>query len=48
MNYEELRDHEKELYDIFVQSLQEVEFDGDNIEELENMFKKHLKVYEPD
>lgn len=48
MNYEELKNHEKELYDIFRQSLQEVEFDGNNIEELENMFKKHLKVYEPD
>lgn len=49
MNYEQLKEHEKELYNQFIKSISNLYDYDDNffLSEI-NDFKKLLKVYEPD
>lgn len=49
MNYEELKEHEKELYNQFIKSISNLYDYDDNffLSEI-NDFKKLLKAYEPD
>ena len=50
MNYEQLLEHEKELYEAFLLAISRLyDNPGDEFFKYEvNEFKKHLKVYDPD
>lgn len=49
MNYEQLKEHEKELYEQFITSISNLYDCNDEFFYNEvNDFKKLLKVYEPD